>query len=138
MGPPRWHRLTEGASGSAKSVARFEGRGRLPSPSALGCPGCGTANAPVWPFDGWQSQIGASVILEVYPKRWSGINQAEGRTQDQHDAYSVVSWLQEADRTGCLDVALASAETEPVVATSLVKGWILDAEWPPMNGKLLR
>ncbi|WP_065754175.1 hypothetical protein [Bradyrhizobium paxllaeri] len=47
-----------------------------------------------WPFDGWDIPAGQSAIAEVYPALWSrGFANNEGRTGDQHDAFSIAAWL---------------------------------------------
>ena len=53
------------------------------------------------PFDGWDIPAGKSAIVEVYPALWNR-SAHEGRTSDQHDAYSVAAWLKQADQDGRL------------------------------------
>jgi hypothetical protein len=43
---------------------------------------------------------GRSAIAEVYPSLWSRSFANEGRTLDQHDAFSISAWLSQADRDG--------------------------------------
>ena len=45
----------------------------------------------IWPFDGWDIPSGCSAIAEVYPALWSRTFAREGRTGDQHDAYSIAA-----------------------------------------------
>ena len=71
------------------------------------------------------------MIAEAYPRLWSFSYPRKDRTLDQHDAYSVARWLQEADKSGVLETAFTSPEPEPIAATGLVEGWILGALWPP-------
>ncbi|WP_411224688.1 hypothetical protein [Marivita sp. S2033] len=139
-GERRWRRLTEEATGSAKSVFHFDVQGSVAKSTHAGLPWLRLIRAAlpevhVWPFDGWCPQSGTSVIVEVYPRLSSGMHQAEDRTRDQHDAYSVARWLQEADRTGLLENALTPPGPEPIAMTAMVEGWILGSEWPPAKPK---
>jgi len=78
-----------------------------------------------WPFDGWDVPAGRSVIAEVYPALWSHDFATEGRTADQHDAFSIAAWLSRADRDGRL-AALLNPELSPSErAQARVEGWIL-------------
>ena len=44
-----------------------------------------------WPFDGWDIPAGRSAIAKVYPALSSHGFDREGRTDDQHDAYSIAA-----------------------------------------------
>ncbi|HUN92835.1 MAG TPA: hypothetical protein VMU33_12315, partial [Burkholderiaceae bacterium] len=70
-GNPKWRRLTEEWSGSAKSVFHFDVPGTVASSAHAGIPWlrfireqCGD-QVHVWPFDGWEIPEGKSAILEV-------------------------------------------------------------------------
>jgi hypothetical protein len=78
-----------------------------------------------WPFDGWDIPAGRSAIAEVYPALWSGGFANEGRTGDQHDAFSIAALLSRADRDGSL-AALLNPDLSPSERTlAQVEGWIL-------------
>lgn len=67
----------------------------------------------------------ASRRLSVYPRLWNRNYPPGDRTSDQHDAYSVASWLQEVDRAGGLNLYLnpeLSPESRRIAA---IEGWIL-------------
>ena len=135
-GERRWRRLTEQATGSAKSVFHFDVQGSVAKSTHSGIPWLrrireARPQLHFWPFDGWTPPEGFSVIAEAYPRLWSLSYPRKDRTQDQHDAYSVAQWLQEADKSGELETAFAAPEPEPIAATGLVEGWILGAHWPP-------
>jgi hypothetical protein len=49
-----------------------------------------------WPFDGWDIPSGKPAIAEVYLALWSRSFANEGRTWDQHDAFSVAASLSRA------------------------------------------
>ena len=49
----------------------------------------------------------------------------EGRTDDQHDAYSIAAWLSRADRDGSLTVFLDPNLTPPERIVASLEGWIL-------------
>lgn len=137
-GERRWRRLTEEATGSAKSVFHFDVQGSVAKSSHAGIPWLKRIRAArpelhFWPFDGWTPAAGSSVIAETYPRLWSSAYSKDDRTPDQHDAYAIARWLQEADQRGEIVNALAAPAPDPVAATGLVEGWILGASWPPQK-----
>jgi hypothetical protein len=90
-----------------------------------------------WPFDGWDVPAGRSAVAEVYPALWSRGFASEGRTRDQHDAFSIAAWLARADRddplAGFLKPDLPPAER----AVAQVEGWIGRSRLDP-NGRNAR
>ncbi|MBQ4826905.1 hypothetical protein J4729_20500 [Leisingera sp. HS039] len=137
-GDSRWRRLTEEATRSAKSVFHFDVQGSVAKSTHAGIPWLrhlrrALPSLHFWPFDGWCPDAGASVIAETYPRLWSAKYPRDERTGDQHDAYSIARWLQEADQDGDLAAAFAAPEPAPVAATALVEGWILGSAWPPAD-----
>lgn len=66
-------------------------------------------------------------MVEVYPRRWRGDFPTEGRSGDQHDAYRVALWLQQADQSGALRVAMRPTLTSDEAAAARIEGWILAA-----------
>ncbi|GAD55830.1 hypothetical protein [Limimaricola cinnabarinus] len=136
MGERTWRRLTEEATGSAKSVFHFDVQGSVAKSTHSGIPWLRALRRArpelhFWPFDEWTPTPGASVVVEAYPRLWSATYPRDARTPDQHDAYVIARWLQEADRSGDLSGAFAAPEPEPVAMTGQVEGWILGATWPP-------
>lgn len=131
MGNPRWRRLTEVRAGSAKSVFHFDVQGSVAKSTHSGIPWLRFIRQRLggrvhfWPFDGWAIPPGKSVIAEVYPSLWKHAYAPEGRTPDQHDAYTVAAWLQQADHDGRLQGFLNPALTPPERAVAGVEGWIL-------------
>jgi hypothetical protein len=104
-GASRWRRLTEECA-RAKSVFHFDVQGSVAKSTHAGLPWLlylrrqlGAA-VHFWPFDGWTSPPGVSVIAEVYPALWSRAYPSEGRNGHQHDAYSVARWMREQDVAG--------------------------------------
>ena len=88
-----------------------------------------------WPFDGWDICAGRSAIAEVYPALWSRGFANEGRSGDQHDAYSIAAWLLRADRDGSLAGFLNPDQSPPERTLAEVEGWILgvaDSNTRPM------
>jgi hypothetical protein len=137
-GERRWRRLTEEATGSAKSVFHFDVQGSVAKSTHSGIPWLrhvrqARPKLHFWPFDGWNVAAGSSVIAEAYPRLCSANYPREDRTPDQHDAYSIARWLQEGDLNGDLGVALAAPEPDAVAATGKVEGWILGSAWPPIE-----
>ena len=78
-----------------------------------------------WPFDGWAIPTGKSAVVEAYPRLWKHAYPAAGRTPDQHDAFTIATWLQQADRDGRLQTALNPALNFQERAVAGVEGWIL-------------
>jgi hypothetical protein len=68
------------------------------------------------------------MVAEVYPARWKHLFPPDGRTPDQHDAWSVAAWLRQADLDGRLQGALAPALTPPQRALADIEGWILGVD----------
>lgn len=135
-GERHWRRLTEEATGSAKSVFHFDVQGSVAKSTHAGIPWLRhirrvRPQVHFWPFDGWSPAVGTSVIAEAYPRLWSASYPQEDRTADQHDAYSIARWLQEASTTDVLDRALAAPVPDSVAMTGQVEGWILGSAWPP-------
>lgn len=102
-GDPSWRRLTERRAGAAKSVFRFDVQGSVAKSTHSGLPWlrylrCQTAGrVHFWPFDGWDIPSDLSAVVEVYPSLWNRSFPREGRTGDQHDAYSVAAWMRHTD-----------------------------------------
>jgi hypothetical protein len=78
-----------------------------------------------WPFDGWDIPNGKSVIVEAYPSLWSRNFMCEGRTSDQHDAYSIAAWMQKSDSDGSLPDYFKPNLTSEERKTANIEGWIL-------------
>ncbi len=78
-----------------------------------------------WPFDGWEIPAGRSSVAEVYPALWSRRFANEGRTSDQHDAFSIAAWQSRADRDGSLAAFLKPSLSPPERTLAQVEGWIL-------------
>ena len=130
-GDRRWRRLTEMRAGAAKSVFHFDVQGSVAKSTHAGLPWlryvrkhAGT-RVHFWPFDGWRIADGRSAVVEVYPALWSRGFAREGRTTDQHDAYSVAAWMRRAD----LDGSLAEFFDPPLKpderTVAQIEGWIL-------------
>ncbi|MDT8854926.1 hypothetical protein RNZ50_07820 [Paracoccaceae bacterium Fryx2] len=134
-GNSRWRRLTDERSPGAKSAFHFDVQGSVAKSSHAGIPWLRFIRRALgdrvhfWPFDGWDIPIGKSVILEAYPKLWSASFPADGRTPDQHDAYSVAAWLSQAAQDGKLLEAMKPSLTPPEAAVAQVEGWILGVPW---------
>ena len=123
--------LMIGGAGGAKSVVHFDVPGSVAKSTHAGIPWlrfiCHELGSLVhfWPFDGWEIPLEHSVIAEVYPALWNRSFAREGRTGDQHDAFSISAWLWEADRHGTLAASLRPDLTPPEAAVAQVEGWIL-------------
>jgi hypothetical protein len=77
-----------------------------------------------WPFDGWDVPAGRSAIAEADPALWSRAFANDGRTADQHDAFSIAATLSRADRDGRL-AAMLKPDLAPADRTMAeIEGWI--------------
>jgi len=130
-GSARWKRLTEERAGSAKSVFHFDVQGQVAKSTHAGIPWLlylkrlGNNRVHFWPFDGWRIPLGSSAVVEVYPALWKHAYPVEGRTADQHDAFTVATWLSEVDGSGRLSRLLEPSLTPQQRMVAGVEGWIL-------------
>ena len=131
MGNSRWRRLTEQRAGGAKSVFHFDVPGSVAKSTHAGIPWLRFIRQRVgdrvhfWPFDGWDIPAGRSAVAEVYPALWSRGFANEGRTGDQHDAFSIAAWLSRADDDGSLAAFLKPCLSPAERTLAQVEGWIL-------------
>jgi len=130
-GETNWRRATELRANGAKSVFHFDVNGTVAHSTHAGIPWLRYLRQRLgpalhfWPFDGWAQAPGQSTVVEVYPTLWRHAYPANGRTGDQHDAYTVATWLQQADRDGRLAAAMQPALTGNERVLAQVEGWIL-------------
>lgn len=129
-GNRRWRRLAEERCG-AKSVFHFDVQGSVAKSTHAGIPWLLYLRRRLgpklhfWPFDGWNIPPGRSAVAEVYPKLWKHAFAPASRTPDQHDAYAIAAWLQQADRSDRLEQALNPNLTAADRDIASVEGWIL-------------
>ena len=131
-GESDWLRRTDTYAREAKSVFNFVGPGVAHSTHAgipwLKCirERLGTS-VHFWPFDGegWEIPPETSAIAEVYPALWKHRFSQGGRTNDEHDAYSVAGWLAHADQNGHLVKFLNPARSIEERDLAKTEGWIL-------------
>jgi len=123
--------LTEQRAGRAKSVFHFDVQDSVTKSTHAGIPWLRFLRQRLgprvhfWPFDGWEVPPGRSAIAEVYPALWSRGFARDGRTGDQHDAFSIAAWLAMADRDGSLATFLRPCLSAPDRTVAKVEGWIL-------------
>ena len=126
-------RLCEQWTATAKSVFQFDVQGSVAKSTHAGLPWLlWLRESPVlrgkvhfWPFDGFGVPASKSVIVEVYPALYKRRFPKQSRTADEHDAWSVAAWLQEADRRGILDSYFAPPLMLPERRRAELEGWIL-------------
>jgi hypothetical protein len=141
FGNSRWRRLTEERAGGAKSDFHDDVQGSVAKSTHAGIPWLRFIRHRVgprvhfWPFDGWDIPPGRSAIAEVYPALWSRGFANEGRTGDQHDAFSIAAWLSRADRDGSLAAILRPDLSPPERTLARVEGWILGVPGLIRTGK---
>jgi len=130
MGDSRWRRLTE-VRARAKSVFHFDVPGSVAKSTHAGLPWLRFirrqigAGVHFWPFDGFAIPAGRSAVAEVYPSLWSHGFARDGRTADQHDAYSGAAWMRSADLDGSLAAALDPPLEPAERDVARIEGWIL-------------
>ena len=130
-GDSHWRRLPEIRAGAAKSVFHFDVPGSVAKSTHAGLPWLRYLRRQlhdrvhIWPFDGWNPPIGQSVIAEVYPSLWRHNFERQGRTPDQHDAYSVAAWMRGADFDGTLSGYFNPRLTEAERTVAQIEGWII-------------
>jgi hypothetical protein len=138
-GNAHWRRLTEIRAG-AKSVFHFDVQGSVAKSTHAGLPWLRYLRQQLgdrvyfWPFDGWSITAGRSVIAEVYPSLWRHNFERQGRTPDQHDAYSVAAWMRGADFNGTLPVFFDPPLMPAERAVAEIEGWILGSCRIRMSG----
>ena len=130
MGNPKWRRMCEERC-RGKSVFHFDVQGSVAKSTHAGIPWLRTLRQQLvsrlhfWPFDGWEIPAGHSAVAEVYPALWKHAYAPENRTPDQHDAYTVATWLRQADRDGRLHDALHPNLSPSERGIAQAEGWIL-------------
>jgi len=130
-GDPAWKRLAENRTRTAKSVFRFNVHGTVAHSTHEGLPWLLYLRQRLrerihfWPFDGWTVPPGRSVLAEVYPSLWSKTFPNLGRTQDQHDAWSIAEWMRQNDATGMLQTWFHPNLTPEERRIAEIEGWIL-------------
>ena len=130
-GSSKWRRQTDLRAGSAKSPFHFDVPGSVAKSTHAGLPWLrylrlqAGGKVHFWPFDGWDIPVGKSAVVEVYPALWNQTVPLEGRTGDQHDAYSVAAWLKQADQDGSLAGFLNPNLNAEVRQAAKIEGWIL-------------
>lgn len=126
-------RLCERWTATAKSVFLFDVQGSVAKSTHAGLPWLlwlrempgGHSHVHFWPFDGFEVPEGKSVIAEAYPALYKRRFQKEGRSSDEHDAWSIAAWLQEADRRGILDRYFKPPLSLAERKQAELEGWIL-------------
>lgn len=133
-GNARWRRMTEEYAGAAKSVFHFDVTGSVAKSTHAGIPWLRYLRRQLgerihfWPFDGWAVPPGKSAVVEVYPALWKRDYEPQYRSADQHDAYTIASWLRDADRDGRLQASFHPALTASERTVASVEGWILGVQ----------
>jgi hypothetical protein len=130
MGNPLWRRITEERC-RAKSVFHFDFKGSVAKSTHAGLPWLRFLRQQLdekihfWPFDGWQIPMDRSTIAEAFPTLYKHNFATEGRNADQHNAFSIAAWMQQADLNGqlaaCLNPNLSASER----TIAQIEGWIL-------------
>jgi hypothetical protein len=131
-GSSRWRRVCETRC-RAKSVFHFDVQGAVAKSTHAGIPWLlflrrQCPDVHFWPFDGWLPPNGCSVVCEAYPSLWRHAYPTEERTPDQHDAYTIATGLQQADRGGTLASMMSPRFQGQERAVAGVEGWIIGVD----------
>ena len=126
-------RLCEQWTATAKSVFQFDMQGSVAKSTHSGLPwllwlreSLGTgSHLHFWPFDGFEVPEGKSVIAEAYPALYKRRFPRENRNPDEHDAWSIAAWLQQADHRNIIDRYFNPPLTLPERKQAELEGWIL-------------
>ena len=131
QGDPKWLRLTEQWTASAKSVFQFDVQGQVANSTHAGLTwlrylrqNCG-GKLHFWPFDGWHVPTGRSAVAEVYPSLWMKRFPAGDRDGDRQAAFAVAEWLRRADQNDSLPHFLHPPLTPAEQTQATLEGWIL-------------
>jgi hypothetical protein len=134
QGDRKWRRLTEVATGGAKSVFHFDVQGQVAKSTHAGIPWLRFirrelgASVHFWPFDGFDVPPDRSMIVEVYPRLWNRELVLEGFTDDQRDAFVIARAMRDAAASGLLDRWLAPDLSATDREVARYEGWILGVE----------
>lgn len=135
-GSAKWRRKAE-VIAKAKSVFHFGVPGSVAHSTHAGLPWLRFLKQETndlihfWPFDGWTVPKGRSVVAEAYPSLWSALFLRANRTPDQHDAYTIVAWLQQSDCNGDLEKYFSQSLSAEVLQIAHMEGWILGVSPTP-------
>ncbi len=130
-GRPSEFRLCEQWTATAKSAFQFDVQGSVAKSTHAGLPWLlwlrqvAPSRVHFWPFDGFEVPEGCSAIVEAYPALYKRRYARNKRTPDEHDAWSIAAWLQEADRRGTLGRYFNPPLTLPEQRQARLEGWIL-------------
>jgi hypothetical protein len=64
-------------------------------------------------------------VVEVYPSLWNKEYPLQGRTPDQHDAYSAACWMRRCDLDGSLPNFFKPYLIPNERPVAEIEGWIL-------------
>jgi hypothetical protein len=128
-GHPDELRLTERWTPAARGVFRFEMRGGAAKAAHAGIPWLDYLRqlgprVHFWPFDGFSVPAGKSVVAEIYPDLFCNRYPREGRSPEEHAAYSTCAWLQERDQLGLLDAYFKPPLSTEEQEQARMEGWI--------------
>lgn len=128
-GQPEELRLTEKWTPAARGVFRFEMRGGAAKAAHAGIPWLdylrqASAQVHFWPFDGFEVPAGKSVVVEVYPDLFCNRFLREGRSAEEHAAYSTCAWLQERDQLELLESYFKPPLSPREQERARLEGWI--------------
>ncbi len=126
-------RLCEQWTATAKSVFLFDVQGSVAKSTHAGLPWLlwlrearrEGLRVHFWPFDGFEVPEGGAVVAEAYPALYKRRFPKQGRSADEHDAWSIAAWLQEVDRRGSLDRYFEPPLTGRERRQAELEGWIL-------------
>ena len=131
VGDRKWKRATERRAPGTRSVFHFDVNGQVANSTHAGIPWLLRLREKLgdqihfWPFDGWTSRPGISVVTEVFPTLWRAQYPSEFSTAHQRDAYAVCRWLQDNTLNHWIDRFFQPTLSEEERRVAAFEGWIL-------------
>lgn len=129
--PAEGWRLCDRRTPGAKSLFHFDVPGTVASSTLAGLPWIAhwrqlaRKHILFWPFEGWMPAPGQSMVAEVFPTLWRGLQSPAGLCEHARDAWVVSRWLETTCTTGRLREFLHPRLTPAERAAARREGWIL-------------
>lgn len=128
---PESFRLTETWTSGPSSVFRFHHNGAVGKSTFSGLAQLhrllsnNSIQLHIWPCDGWDVPHNSHVLCEIYPSLYKKRYHLSGVSPHQHDAFAVVSWMQDMQTRGALGSYFSLPLTAQECIQAQLEGWIL-------------
>lgn len=130
-----WFRVTDKAC-KAKSPFDFDVPRQVATATHAGLPFLRSLREDfpdlhVWPFDGWTVPDGGSCLVEARAHVFKNLYDRGERSVPQHNAFSIASWLRDADQNDGLAAAFQPDLSDKQRLAATYEGWILGVDAGP-------